>query len=60
MQRDRMTKAAITRFIRCRSGASSIEYAVMVTFFAVAFIAVLGSIGTKISNVFTKIGGNLT
>lgn len=46
---------ALKRFIRCRSGATVIEYALIGGFVSVAAAAVLSTIGNDLVAVYTTI-----
>jgi len=53
-----MTKF-ITKFAQDESGATAIEYGLIAALIAVAIIAAVTALGTKISSVFTGIAGKL-
>ena len=50
---------SILRFIRNESGATAIEYALIASLIAVAIIAAVTTVGTKVSTVFTEVGNAL-
>ncbi len=47
------------RFMNDESGATAIEYSLIAALVSVAIITVLGTVGTELTNVFTKIGNSL-
>jgi len=49
----------VNSFIKDESGATAIEYGLIAALIAVAIIAVVGTIGTKLKGTFTKIGTEL-
>ena len=49
----------ITRFIKDESGATAIEYGLIVALIAVVIVAVMGSIGTNLNTKFTTINTEL-
>ncbi len=49
----------ILRLIRDESGATAIEYALIASLIAVAIITAVQTVGTKVSTVFTEVGGAL-
>jgi pilus assembly protein Flp/PilA len=54
-----MTKF-ITRFAKDESGATAIEYGLIVALIAVAIIGAVSAIGGKLDTAFTKIDTDLT
>lgn len=48
------------RLARDVSGASAIEYTLIVSLIAVAAIASMRSVGSKVNNVLANAGGSLT
>jgi pilus assembly protein Flp/PilA len=46
-------------FIHCDSGATAIEYALIASLIAVFIITAVRTVGTKVSTVFTEVGGAL-
>ena len=53
------TESTIRAFVRDESGATAIEYALIASGVAVAIIAAVNSLGTKISTKFTSISTSL-
>ena len=51
--------ASIKGFIANESGATAIEYALIASLIAVAIITAVQTVGTKVSTVFTEVGGAL-
>ena len=49
----------VTRFINDNSGATAIEYGLIVALIAVVIITAVTLVGTKLSTTFTGIAGNL-
>jgi len=49
----------ILNLIRDESGATAIEYALIASLIAVAIITAVQTVGTKVSTVFTEVGGSL-
>jgi len=49
----------IKTFIRNEDGATAIEYALIASLIAVAIITAVQTVGTKVSTVFTEVGGAL-
>ena len=47
------------RFVKCESGATSIEYGLIAALIGVAIITVVQNAGTEIKAVFTEIEGGL-
>ncbi|MGE3780344.1 MAG: Flp family type IVb pilin [Pirellulaceae bacterium] len=45
----------VSRFVKCESGATAIEYGLIACLISVAIITVVTSIGTNLNNVFTSI-----
>lgn len=50
---------AIKKFVANKSGATAIEYALIASLIAVAIIASITAIGTKMSATFNEVAGNL-
>jgi pilus assembly protein Flp/PilA len=46
-------------FLIDESGATAIEYALIASLIAVAIIAAVSTVGTKVSTVFTEVGNSL-
>ena len=51
--------AILARFINNEDGATAIEYALMASLIALFIIAAVQTVGTKVSTVFTEVGGAL-
>ena len=49
----------IARFLKDESGATAIEYGLIVALIAVVIVAVMGSIGTNLNTKFTAINDEL-
>ena len=49
----------ITRFLRDETGATAIEYGLIAAGIAVAIIATVSGLGTKLTATFTKVDGAL-
>ncbi len=49
----------LTRFLNNEDGATAIEYALMASLIALFIIAAVQTVGTKVSTVFTEVGGAL-
>jgi pilus assembly protein Flp/PilA len=49
----------IKHFLRDDAGATAIEYGLIASLVAVAIIASVKSVGTKVSGTFAKVSGNL-
>jgi pilus assembly protein Flp/PilA len=49
----------LASFLRDESGATAIEYALMSSLIALALVAVLTNLGTKLSSEFSEISGAL-
>ena len=50
----------IRKFLTDDSGATAIEYGLIAALIAVAIIGVLGTVGDKLTGVFTKVSTALT
>jgi pilus assembly protein Flp/PilA len=46
-------------FLRDEEGASAIEYALLVGLIAVAIVAAVTALGTKVAGTFSKVTGSL-
>jgi pilus assembly protein Flp/PilA len=46
----------MTSFLRNESGATAIEYGLIAAGISVAIITVVGTVGTSLNTVFTKVG----
>jgi pilus assembly protein Flp/PilA len=49
----------VARFAKDESGATAIEYGLIIALIAVVIITAVGTIGTKINNAFTKVNTGL-
>jgi pilus assembly protein Flp/PilA len=49
----------LARFFENESGATAIEYALIASLIAVFIITAVQTVGTKVSTVFTEVGGAL-
>jgi len=49
----------IKNFFKDESGASAVEYGLLVSLIAVAIIVAVTALGTKLSNVFSGVDGKL-
>ena len=50
----------LQRFVRDESGATAIEYGLIAAGISVVIISAVGSVGTKLTTVFTSIATALT
>ena len=50
----------LNRFLKDASGATAIEYGLIVALVAVVIIAGISSIGTGVNGVMTNLSGNVT
>ena len=53
-------KSLITRFAKCESGATAIEYALLAALISVGIIAAASALGDQISATFTDIESELS
>ena len=51
--------AMLSRFVRDDSGATAIEYGLIAGLIGVVIITAVTTVGTKLTNTFTKIGNSL-
>ena len=49
----------VTRFLKDESGATAIEYGLIVALIAVVIITAVSSLGSKLNTTFTNIGTSL-
>ena len=49
----------VTRFVKDESGATAIEYGLIVALIAVVIITAVSTLGTKLNSAFTKVGTSL-
>ena len=52
-------KNLVSRFVKDESGATAIEYGLIATGIAIAIIAAVNGVGTKLSDTFSTIAGSL-
>ena len=50
----------IKNFFKDESGATAVEYGLMVALIAVVIIAAVTTVGTNLRDVFTNVAGSLT
>jgi pilus assembly protein Flp/PilA len=50
---------AISRLIKDESGVTAIEYSLIAAMIVVVAIAIIGSVGTNLSNTFSTVADNL-
>lgn len=48
-----------TRFVKDESGATAIEYGLIASLVAIAIIAAVTTLGSKLSGTFTNVANNL-
>jgi pilus assembly protein Flp/PilA len=53
-------KNFVARFIKDESGATAIEYGLLAALISVVIIVMVKTVGTKMSEVFNKVQGNLS
>ena len=51
--------STLRNFARDNSGATAIEYGLIASLIAVVIIAAVTTVGTKLTNTFTEVAGNL-
>jgi pilus assembly protein Flp/PilA len=51
--------AAMSRLIKDESGVTAIEYSLIAAMIVVVAIAIIGSVGTNLSNTFSTVAANL-
>jgi pilus assembly protein Flp/PilA len=51
--------AILAKFLKNEDGATAIEYALLASFIALVIVAGVKAAGTKVSTVFTEVGGAL-
>ena len=49
----------LLKFLRCESGASAIEYALVATLISIAALAAFQNLGNKIDTMFNNVSNNL-
>jgi pilus assembly protein Flp/PilA len=52
-------KNLVSRFAKCESGATAIEYGLIASLIGVAIISAVTTTGTKLAGTFTKVQGQL-
>jgi pilus assembly protein Flp/PilA len=52
-------KTIARRFLRDQSGATAIEYGLIAALISVACVAIMGTLGTNLSNTFTNVANKL-
>ena len=50
---------SLKNFVANESGATAIEYALIASLIAVVIVTAVQTVGTKVSTVFTEVGGAL-
>ena len=50
----------VSRFAKCESGATAIEYGLIASLIGVAIIAAVKATGTNLTTTFDKVSGQLT
>ena len=50
----------VSRFAKCESGATAIEYGLIASLIGVAIIAAVKTTGGNLTNTFTKVAAQLT
>jgi pilus assembly protein Flp/PilA len=58
-QRINVMMNLVARFAKDESGATAIEYGLIASLIAVAAIAAMTTIGSKLNTTFTNVGSNL-
>ena len=53
-------KNLFNRFVKCESGATAIEYALLASLIAVGIITAAGNVGTEITSTFEKVETELS
>jgi pilus assembly protein Flp/PilA len=51
--------SSLKKFVRDESGATAIEYGLIASLIALVIIASVTVVGTKLTNTFTEVAGNL-
>jgi pilus assembly protein Flp/PilA len=52
-------KNLVSRFVKDESGATAIEYGLIAAGISVVIITAVGTVGTNLNTVFTKVGSAL-
>ena len=50
----------VKKFLRDESGATMVEYAILVALISVAAIVIIAAVGTQVNNAFTEVRDCLT
>ena len=59
LKRREINMKAIRKFLKNNKGATAIEYGLIAALIAVAAIGAMSSLGTKLTNTFNKVAGNM-
>jgi pilus assembly protein Flp/PilA len=51
--------SSLKKFVRDESGATAIEYGLIASLIAVVIIGAVTTVGSKLTNTFTEVAGNL-
>jgi pilus assembly protein Flp/PilA len=51
--------SSLKKFVRDESGATAIEYGLIASLIALVIIASVTAVGTKLTNTFSEVAGNL-
>lgn len=49
----------VTRFLKDESGATAIEYGLIIALISVVIVAAITTLGTNLTGLFTKVSGEL-
>jgi pilus assembly protein Flp/PilA len=49
----------LTKLLRCEKGANAIEYALVASLIAIALVAAMNNLGTRIDTMFTNVSNHL-
>ena len=52
-------KAMVSRLLNDRRGVTAIEYGLIAALIAIAIVVILGTVGTNLSGVFSKVASSL-
>ena len=52
-------KSLVVRFVKCESGATAIEYGLIVALIAVVIIGAVTTVGTNLSTKFNSVASNV-
>lgn len=53
-------KGIVKKFLNDESGATMVEYAILVALISIAAIVVIAAVGVKINSTFQKVNSNMT